>query len=179
MTSPIKERSGLTGPYLLLLLQSTWLSKILEEVRSLFFVGYPLLSPPGSSRELQTFFFSWDRVSLCSPGCPGTHFVDQAGLELRNPPASASQVLVLKACATTAGQATNFWAHRWPRLILVDHKRNRHECERQICGESEGFRDGGKVSMQGRYMRNHKNGFSYSMKCPPSRREDTAVYRHL
>jgi hypothetical protein len=24
------------------------------------------------------------------PGCPGTHFVDQAGLELRNPPASAS-----------------------------------------------------------------------------------------
>jgi hypothetical protein len=39
-----------------------------------------------------------DRVSLCSPGCPGTHFVDQAGLELRNPPASASQVLGLKAC---------------------------------------------------------------------------------
>jgi hypothetical protein len=32
-----------------------------------------------------------------SPGCPGTHFVDQAGLELRNPPASASQVLELKA----------------------------------------------------------------------------------
>jgi hypothetical protein len=43
-----------------------------------------------------------DRISLCSPGCPGTHFVDQAGLELRNPPASASQVLGLKACATTA-----------------------------------------------------------------------------
>ncbi|GAB1288595.1 Lysine-specific demethylase 4C [Apodemus speciosus] len=32
-------------------------------------------------------------VSLCSPGCPGTHFVDQADLELRNPPASASRVL--------------------------------------------------------------------------------------
>jgi hypothetical protein len=44
-----------------------------------------------------------DRVSLCSSGCPGTHFVDQAGLELRNPPASASQVLGLKACATTPG----------------------------------------------------------------------------
>ncbi|GAB1291458.1 DENN domain-containing protein 5B [Apodemus speciosus] len=29
-------------------------------------------------------------VSLCSPGCPGTHSVDQADLELRNPPASAS-----------------------------------------------------------------------------------------
>jgi hypothetical protein len=38
---------------------------------------------------------------LCSPGCPGTQFVDQAGLKLRNPPASASQVLGLKVCATT------------------------------------------------------------------------------
>jgi hypothetical protein len=44
-----------------------------------------------------------DRVSLCSPGCPGTHSVDQTGLKLRNLPASASQVLGLKACATTAG----------------------------------------------------------------------------
>jgi hypothetical protein len=48
-------------------------------------------------------FVFWDRVSLCSPGCPGTHFVDQAGLELRNPPASASRVLGLKACATMPG----------------------------------------------------------------------------
>jgi hypothetical protein len=31
-----------------------------------------------------------DRVSLYSPGCPGTHSVDQAGLELRNLPNSAS-----------------------------------------------------------------------------------------
>jgi hypothetical protein len=37
-----------------------------------------------------------DRVSLYSPGCPGTHFVDQAGLELRNSPASASGVLGLE-----------------------------------------------------------------------------------
>jgi hypothetical protein len=44
-----------------------------------------------------------DRVSLYSPGCPGTHFVDQAGLELRNTPAFASRVLGLKACATTPG----------------------------------------------------------------------------
>jgi hypothetical protein len=47
-------------------------------------------------------FFFLDRVSLCSPGCLGTHSVDQAGLELRNLPASASQMLGLKACATTA-----------------------------------------------------------------------------
>jgi hypothetical protein len=44
-----------------------------------------------------------DRIPLYSPGCPGTHFVDQAGLKLRNLPASASQVLGLKACATTPG----------------------------------------------------------------------------
>jgi hypothetical protein len=51
------------------------------------------------------FVFFQDRVSLCSPGCPVTHFVDQAGLELRNPPASASasQVLGSKACDTTPG----------------------------------------------------------------------------
>ena len=31
-----------------------------------------------------------DRVSLCSPGCPGIHSVDQVGLELRNTPPSVS-----------------------------------------------------------------------------------------
>jgi hypothetical protein len=46
------------------------------------------------------FFFPQDRVSLYSPGCPGTHFVDQAGLELRNQPASTSRVLGLKVFAT-------------------------------------------------------------------------------
>jgi hypothetical protein len=49
-----------------------------------------------------------DRVSLCSPGCPGTHSVDQAGLKLRDPPASASQVLGLKACTTTPSAQVSF-----------------------------------------------------------------------
>jgi hypothetical protein len=44
-----------------------------------------------------------DRVSLYSPGYPGTHFVDQVGLELRNLPASASRVLGSKAYATMPG----------------------------------------------------------------------------
>jgi hypothetical protein len=55
------------------------------------------------------FFFGFiqDRVSLYSPGCPGTHSLDEAGLQLRDselrvPPVSASQVLGLKAYATTA-----------------------------------------------------------------------------
>jgi hypothetical protein len=56
------------------------------------------------TREGSFFFFLVfrNRVSLCSPGCPGTHSVHQAGLELRNPPAFASQALGLKACTTTA-----------------------------------------------------------------------------
>jgi hypothetical protein len=45
-----------------------------------------------------------DRVSLYSPGCPGTHFVDQAGLELRNSPASASWVLGLNLCAVSVSR---------------------------------------------------------------------------
>ena len=49
-----------------------------------------------------SFAFFQDSVSLCSHGCPGTHFVDKAGLELRNLPASASQVLGLKVCAPSA-----------------------------------------------------------------------------
>jgi hypothetical protein len=63
-----------------------------------------------TSSELASFLFCFvlfcffrDRVSLYSPGCPGTHFVDQAGLKLRNLPASASRVLGLKACATMPG----------------------------------------------------------------------------
>jgi hypothetical protein len=42
------------------------------------------------------FLVFWDRVSLCSPGCPGTHSVDQAGLKLRSLPVFASQVLGIK-----------------------------------------------------------------------------------
>jgi hypothetical protein len=66
------------------------------------------LEPGSSAKTGSTFFFFLvfrNRVSLYSPGCPGTYSVDQAGLKLRNPPASASQVLGLKACATMPGQA--------------------------------------------------------------------------
>ena len=39
---------------------------------------------------------------LCSPSCPRTHSIHQAGLKLRDWPASASQVLGLKACGTAS-----------------------------------------------------------------------------
>ena len=53
-----------------------------------------------------------DRVSLCSSGRPGTHPVDQAGLKLRNVPASASQMPGPKVCTTTA------WP--WPKFLSGD-----------------------------------------------------------
>ncbi|GAB1299920.1 Poly(rC)-binding protein 2 [Apodemus speciosus] len=46
------------------------------------------------------------RVSLCGPGCPVTHSVDQAGLELRNLPASASQVLGIKDISSSMTNST-------------------------------------------------------------------------
>jgi hypothetical protein len=70
-----------------------------------------LTSEPSLQPSMRLFFFLVfrDRVSLCSPGCPGTHSVDQAGLELKNPPASAFQVLGLKACAITPGLVCDFF----------------------------------------------------------------------
>ena len=44
-----------------------------------------------------------ERVYMCSPSCPEIHSVDQAGLELRDPPACLP-VLGLKACATMSGK---------------------------------------------------------------------------
>jgi hypothetical protein len=38
-----------------------------------------------------SFVLFRDRISPCSPGCSGTHSVDQADFELRDLPASASQ----------------------------------------------------------------------------------------
>jgi hypothetical protein len=67
---------------------------------------YTLFNPitPNSWASFLLFVLFFEtRVSLCSPGCHGTLFVDQAGLELRNLPASASKVLGLKVCATTPG----------------------------------------------------------------------------
>jgi hypothetical protein len=60
---------------------------------------------------------------VCSPGCPGTHSVDQAGLKLRNPPASASQVLGLKACATTPGYGFQYFVSKIQYIPLNESAR--------------------------------------------------------
>jgi hypothetical protein len=51
---------------------------------------------------LKLIYFFETKFLCVTLACPVTHSVDQGGLELRNPPASASQMLGLKACATTA-----------------------------------------------------------------------------
>jgi hypothetical protein len=71
------------------------LVELLLSIRHSFFVVVVVL-----------FFVFQDRVSLYSPGCPRTHSVDQAGLELRNPPVSASQVLGLKHALPLPGYKT-------------------------------------------------------------------------
>jgi hypothetical protein len=69
----------------------------------------------GSVCQIKPFFnkffvclFFRDRVSLCSSGCPGTHSVDQAGLELRNLPSSASQVLGVRSAPPLPSQRVSF-----------------------------------------------------------------------
>jgi hypothetical protein len=72
-----------------------------------------------------------DRASPYSPGCPGTHSVDQASLELRNLTASASLVLGLKLCATTPGSivvlylwVTTLWGTNNPFTgFAYDHRK--------------------------------------------------------
>ena len=72
----------------------------------------------GQGKRMTFFLFVWvlvfrGMVSLCSPGCPGTHSAEQAGLKLRNPPAFASQVLGLKVCATTAQPFSTFLSSKF------------------------------------------------------------------
>jgi hypothetical protein len=77
-----------------------------------------------------------DRVSLYSPGFPGTHFVDQAGLKLRNLPASASRVLELSFCIlNTQYRFLNYYFRRERRRRK--RRRRRKKRRRKRRGEGE------------------------------------------
>ena len=57
----------------------SWLYAVFK---SFFYMQIPYLISLGISWVIITslfffFFFFWDRVSLCNPGCPGTHSVDR------------------------------------------------------------------------------------------------------
>jgi hypothetical protein len=80
---------------------------------SLLWRAHNLVSIFHNMALVSNFFCSvWffrDRVSLCSSGCPETHSVDQAGLELRDLPLFASQVLRWKVCTTMCGSASSWF----------------------------------------------------------------------
>ena len=83
--------------------ETIWALRIklaLLENQTLLLIAEPSLQPLSFflPHFLLFFFLDFqDRVSLCSPDCPGTGRADQAGLELRDLPASAPGVLGLKA----------------------------------------------------------------------------------
>jgi hypothetical protein len=54
-----------------------------------------------------------DRAFLCSPGCPGTHFVDQAGLELKKVFFYSSILKRVHGCREPAERTTNYSESRW------------------------------------------------------------------
>lgn len=51
------------------------------------------------------FFFFWDTVSLPSPSCPETHYVDHTGLELTGNSCFCLQGAMPKGCATMLGHS--------------------------------------------------------------------------
>lgn len=62
---------------------------------------------------------------MLRPGCPGTYAIVQAGLEPRDPPASSSQILGLKAYTTMPPKLLNHiirdswhWLYSWPELSV-------------------------------------------------------------
>ena len=91
----------------------SWISPIMlvlgMDLRSSGLTEAPLPTEPSSQLVVLFVLFFQDRVSRCSPGCPGTHFINQTGLELpeiqRSAPLSLRllfRVLGLKVCSTTA-----------------------------------------------------------------------------
>jgi hypothetical protein len=92
----------------------------------------------GLFRVLVWFF---ETVSLCSPGCLRTCSVDQAGLELRDPPAS---VLEVKVCATyrftpkPLNGAPLYCVRRWHLIHQSSHLKSLGRMVFQLCPLSPG-----------------------------------------
>jgi hypothetical protein len=76
---------------------------------------YPLLLDPFSFFFFSFWFFKTEFLCVALAVLELT-LVDQTGLELRDPPVSASQVLGLKACATIAQLGPLFYSS--PLLLL-------------------------------------------------------------
>jgi hypothetical protein len=62
-------------------------------------VRHHRLAPLSAPYRSFFLFFYWDEGPLWSPGCPGTHYVDPAGLELRGLPDAVSPECWGQMCA--------------------------------------------------------------------------------
>jgi hypothetical protein len=93
-TTSIDLPSSLCLPPLLSLTHTHTLSTVVFQIFPKPFFVYVIV-------WLFCFILFWYRVSLCNLSCPETYSVDQATLQFRDQPASASQVLGLQACVTT------------------------------------------------------------------------------
>lgn len=68
--------------------------------------------------KIHFFFESYrSRTFLSRPGCPGTHTIDQAGLDVRDPPTPA-RVLGLRVCATHVCHAHGSQKRVWDPMEL-------------------------------------------------------------
>lgn len=101
---PPHSGSVCSAPIALLTLAGLWASKAAgRHLRFLpqtaLWCGSLLRVWGAGCRSVHLGRFMWrgrgarDRVSLCDPGCSGTCFVHQAGLDLRDPPSSVSPLL--------------------------------------------------------------------------------------
>ncbi|GAB1291592.1 KICSTOR complex protein kaptin [Apodemus speciosus] len=70
-------------------------------------------------------------VSLCNPGCPGTLAVDQAGLELRNLPASASPSAGIKVQVGDQLETVFLLSGNDPAIHLYKENEGLHQFEEQ------------------------------------------------
>ena len=74
---------------------------LLQEQQMLLTMEPP--GPPAVRLFPPPFFLGGDRVSLCSPGCPGTHYLEQATFKLTEaclplPPERPANTLILFMC---------------------------------------------------------------------------------
>ena len=59
-----------------------WMTILKVNLKNTKNITFCLVLTMDDSSVESFFFFFWDRVSLCSPDCPRTHSIDQAGFEL-------------------------------------------------------------------------------------------------
>lgn len=99
-------------------LRGLWNSTLQSPIYLVWDCAMGLWNRAWYSRFYVCVLFFQDRVSLCGPGCPRTHYVDQAGFEIKDPPAPASQYSLFFTMFQATSSATQFYL-----IILLRERR--------------------------------------------------------